>query len=222
MTEIRIDKLLRSRRRTIELEVSQDAKLVVRAPLHVPVEDIQNILLKKRDWIIEKQAFLRKRKDQYIPKKFINGESFYYLGKPYRLNLINEGTIRLTDYLEFPSALLSDAHHQLTQWYKAVAYENIKERAELYSKIIGLSYERVKISDAKKRFGSCSVRGNLNFSWRIIMSPLYVIDYVVVHELIHLEEHNHSQRFWQKVKRIFPGYQQAKEWLKENDHLLKI
>lgn len=222
MTEIRIDKLFRSRRRTIGLEVSQDAKIVVRAPIHVSLEDIQNILLKKRNWIIKKQVFLRERADQYILKKFINGESFYYLGKSYRLNLINEGQIRLTDYLEFPSALLSDAHHELIQWYKAVAYENIKERIGQYSKIIGLSYKTVKISDAKKRFGSCNVRGNLNFSWRLIMAPLYVIDYVVVHELMHLKEHNHSQRFWQKVKLIFPGYQQAKEWLKENGHLLKI
>lgn len=222
MDEIQIDKLFRSRRRTIGLEISQDAKLVVRAPIRASLADIQTILIKKRNWIIKNQEFLRERNDQYTPKKFINGESFYYLGKMYQLNLTSEGTIRLTGYLEFPKTLLLDAHCKLTQWYKTAAHEKIKERVELYSKITALPYKQVKISNARKRFGSCSLRGNLNFSWRLIMAPLYVIDYVVVHELVHLEEHNHSQRFWQKVKLIFPGHQQAKEWLKKNEYLLKI
>lgn len=222
MTEIRIDRLFRSRRRTIALEVSRDAKLVVRAPLHASLADIENLLRAKRNWIIKNQAILRARNEQYVPKKFIDGEIFYHLGESYRLNLVNKGAISLTDCLEFPSALLADAHHRLTEWYKTAAHELIKERVELYSKIIGLSYKRVKISNAAKRFGSCNIKGSLNFSWRLIMAPLYVIDYVVVHELAHLAVPNHSRRFWQKVKSIFPAHREAKMWLTENEHLLKI
>ncbi|MBI4687875.1 MAG: M48 family metallopeptidase [Nitrospirae bacterium] len=98
----------------------------------------------------------------------------------------------------------------------------MSERVSWYSSLSGLKYNRVKISDAQKRWGSCSAKGNLNFSWRLIMSPIRVIDYVVIHELAHLEERNHSKKCWNKVKIMLPDYEQYKEWLKENKHLLDI
>src|SRR3989338_10869369 len=110
----------------------------------------------------------------------------------------------------------------LTAWYKEKAYQKISERAGWYSSLCGLKYNKVKISDAQKRWGSCSAKGNLNFSWRLIMAPLRVIDYVVVHDLAHLEEKNHSKTFWNKVKIMQPDYEQHKDWLKENRHLLDI
>ncbi len=222
MTEIKIDKLLRSKRRTIGLEITQEAKLVVRAPHHVSQKDIENIIFKKRTWIIEKQNLIQQRKSEYSAKQFVNGESFYYLGKTYRLKLIDKGIIKLTDYLEFPRPLLLNAKENLIQWYKACAYEKIEERINWYSKIIGLPYLTMKISYAKKRLGSCSTKGNLNFSWRLIMAPLYIVDYVVVHELAHIEEHNHSQKFWAKVQLLLPKYQQAKSWMSSNQYLLEL
>lgn len=220
MTEIKIDKLFRSKRRTVGLEVTREAKLVVRAPIRVSMDDIQNILLKKRNWILEKQDFFQRRKNQYLPKKFINGESFYYLGKPYRFNLVDENAIRLTDYLEFPKRMIPDARDHLVQWYKAAAYGKIKERVDQYSKMSGLPYAGFKISNAKSRLGSCSSKGSLNFSWRLVMAPLEVVDYVVVHELAHLDEKNHSRSFWDKVRVIIPDYKKRAAWLKENREVL--
>ena len=80
----------------------------------------------------------------------------------------------------------------------------------------------MKITNALKTWGSCSHQGNLNFTWRLIMAPLNVIDYVVVHELIHLDEKNHSRIFWDKVEILIPEYKGYKEWLKKNGHLLKL
>jgi len=86
----------------------------------------------------------------------------------------------------------------------------------------GLRYNRIKITNALKTWGSCSHQGNLNFTWRLIMAPLNVVDYVVVHELIHLDEKNHSRTFWEKVEILMPGYKEHKEWLKKNGHILKL
>jgi len=222
MTEIRIDKLIRSRRRTISLEVTREAKLVVRAPTHAALNYIQGILCKKQDWIKKKQALLQERNNRYPPKKFIDGESFHYLGRSYRLDLVEENAIRLTDHLEFPKRMISDARYHLIKWYKTAAYEKIKERVDHYSKITGLSYSSIKISGAKKRLGSCSAKGNLNFIWRLVMAPLEVVDYVVVHELVHLDEKNHSRSFWNKLCIIIPDYKKRVFWLKENMNLFDV
>lgn len=219
---LNIDKLLRSRRRTIGLEITRDAKLVVRAPFRVSLEDIQKLVLRKANWIYEKINFVRQYKIQSPPKEFVNGESFYYLGMPYQFKLIDKGAIRLTQYLEFPKTLLWDAKQHLIQWYKTIAYEKIKERVDWYSKIIGLSYSTVKISGARKRLGSCGVRGNLNFSWRLIMAPLEIVDYVVVHELIHLYERSHSHVFWNKVRGVLPDYKEKESFLKHNYRLFDL
>lgn len=216
MHKIQIDKLFRSRRRSIGLEITQDALLVVRAPHRVSLGYIQNVLLKKAAWILKKRTQAQARKVRNPPKRFIDGESFYYLGKIYPLKLVDADVINLTDYLEFPRKFILDAQQRLTQWYKSQAYEKIKERAGLYSKITGLTYSKIKISDAAKRMGSCSAKGNLNFSWRLIMAPLENIDYVVVHELIHLDERNHSRNFWKKVCAVLPDYRAKDSWLKDN------
>jgi predicted metal-dependent hydrolase len=222
MIEIRIDKLLRSRRRTVGLEITREAKLVVRAPIYTSLERIHDILRKKRDWILEKQKFLQERQVKYLPKEFIDGEKFYYLGNTYRFKLTDDDTIRLTEYLEFPGNLVSDARQYLIQWYKTLAYEKIKEKVGKYSEIIGKTCSGIRISSARKRLGSCSFKGNLSFSWRLIMAPIEILDYVVVHELVHLEEKNHAKPFWDKVKAIIPEYKKQVLWLKENNALLDV
>ncbi len=107
-------------------------------------------------------------------------------------------------------------------WYKDRAYEKIGQRVEWYARKYEFKYNKTKITTAQKRWGSCSSKGNLNFSWRLIMAPLPVIDYVVIHELVHLEERNHSRLFWDKVKYFYPEYPKCGNWLKENGHLLKL
>jgi len=220
MDEIKIDKLLRSRRRTIGLEITTQAELVVRAPLHVSLGYIQELLLKKRGWILKKQAFLKDRKALYSPKQFREGEMFYFLGKPYPMREAEGRAISLTDHLEFPKAFMPYARLRMARWYKAAAYEVIKERADHYSGKFGFVYAGIKISGAKKRLGSCSPKGQLNFSWRLIMAPPETVDYVVVHELSHLKENNHARAFWNMVGSILPDYKERAKWLKENNGLM--
>ncbi len=224
MTEIRIDKIIRSRRRTIALEVTRDAGLIVRAPYRTPFDFIKKVVLKKRFWIKEKQEFVRDRCKKAIPKEFVSGEGFLYLGNMYKLEFVDDLGIPIVFNNGFQIARknLDAVKAILTAWYKEQAYQKISERVSWHSSLSGLKYNKIKLSDAQKRWGSCSVKGNLNFSWRLIMAPLRVIDYVVVHELAHLEEKNHSKRFWDKIKIMQPDYSQHKNWLKENRHLLDI
>jgi len=214
--EIKIDKIVRSRRRTIALIITKDAALEVRAPRLMPLRFIWNFIERKQNWILRKQEFMRNNLLAYAPKMFLDGEEFWYLGTMYPLKIINSSKIILSENLQFPSALLNDANKHLTAWYKKEARAIITERIVYYADLVKLKYKTIKITSAKTRWGSCSARGGLNFTWRLVMAPLAVVDYVVVHELVHLVERNHSQRFWQKVANIMPDYQARRRWLKQN------
>jgi predicted metal-dependent hydrolase len=185
---------------------------------------IEKVVFKKRFWIKEKQEFVRERCKKIAPKEFVNGEGFLYLGEMYKLEFVevSDTPITFNNGFEILSNYLDAAKEILFAWYKEQAYQKISERAGWYSSLSGLNYNKIKISDAQRRWGSCSAKGNLNFSWRLIMAPLRVIDYVVVHELAHIEEKNHSRDFWNKVKIMLPDYEQHREWLKENRHLLDV
>jgi predicted metal-dependent hydrolase len=99
--------------------------------------------------------------------------------------------------------------------FKQKAKEIIPQRVKHYAALHNLNYQKIKINSAKKRLGSCSSRGNLNFSWRIVLAPPLVIDYIVCHELAHLIERNHSAKYWRVVEKIFPKHKECKKWLKE-------
>jgi hypothetical protein len=107
-------------------------------------------------------------------------------------------------------------------WYRQQASRVISERVTGYAAQNGFSYQRVNITGARTRWGSCSARGSLNFTWRLVMAPIRVIDYVVVHELVHLKHKNHSKAFWDEVKRLMPEYQQQIKWLYEHGHTLRL
>jgi predicted metal-dependent hydrolase len=217
---IKIDKIFRSKRRTLALVVTHDAQLIVHAPIAIADSAINDFISRKSDWIIKRQEKALSQK--VIPKTFVDGEGFLYLGQSYRLRIIEKGDIALTDYLEFPRSFLPDANLYMIKWYKKRAFKKISERVRLYANSTGLKCPLPKITSAEKRWGSCGPRGTLSFSWRLVMAPLEIIDYVVVHELTHLLEKNHSRAFWRKVSLVMPGHESCKKWLRENEHLLSI
>jgi len=218
-----IPKIIRSKRKTVVLEIKEDASLVIRAPKNISRELICDFVHKKETWILEKQKLMRRRKAR-VSKRFVEGEGFWYLGKIYKLQIANDQSSRLV----FKDRFLLSGHHVnrarelFIDWYKEQARRKIKERVELYTRATGVKYGKIRISGARKRWGSCGVGGNLNFSWRLIMAPLEVVDYVVVHEITHITKRGHSKDFWAKVGAIMPDYRKAKSWLKENGYLLTL
>jgi len=220
--EIKINKLIRSKRKTLALEISHDGSLIVRAPAKASIDAINVFINKKQSWIRNKQEFARQRYQKALPKEFVNGEGFFYLGKTYKLWIVSNADVPLAFKDEFLLSRdhLNNAMEIMLNWYKDQARSMILERVKLYSYISGIAYNKFNITNARTRWGSCSAKGNMNFSWRLIMAPLRVIDYVVAHELAHQEVKNHSRKFWDKVNTIFPDYEQCRRWLKENGHLL--
>ncbi len=223
MSKIKIDKIIRSKRRTLALEIEPDASLIVRAPQRISLDYIEQIVQKKRLWIQSKQQLTREKHAKIQSNGFVNGEGFLYLGHTYPLSIVNNNVPFLFDN----KFLLSKDHlpkgrKLFIDWYKKAAYQKIGDRLDWHSSISGLKYNKFGITSAQKRWGSCNYKNNLSFSWRLIMTPWRIIDYVVVHELVHTVEKNHSKRFWNKVKLLDPNYQDNRKWIKENEHRLII
>jgi predicted metal-dependent hydrolase len=216
-------KLIRSKRRTIALAITADASLIVRAPMNTPLSYIERLVNTKVDWIRKAVARVSSR-PRPVVHEYIDGESFLYLGKSYKLSIVKNADEKLI----FRSAFILSAKEKkharalFISWYKKEAKKKITERVEWCARRAGLSYKSVKITTASRRWGSCSTSNGLNFSWRLIMAPLSVVDYVVVHELAHLEHKNHSKAFWDRVKVMYPNYDKAQKWLKENEGVLSL
>lgn len=221
--KITIAKLVRSRRRTIELTITEDARLVVRAPLRTPLHFIRDVVDKKQEWIRRKIREAGSR-PVLTPREFRDGERFLFLGKAYELEIsrCRARPVELGDRLYISSLALPEARRALKEWFRENAARHISGRCAHYARLIGRAPNLVRISNAEKRWGSCSPEGNLNFSWRLMMAPPEVIDYIVVHEMAHMEVPNHSASFWDKVASIMPEYRVHKKWLRENGCLLTI
>lgn len=217
-------KIIRSARSTISLEISQEGALIVRAPHRANENYIKRLLQEKSNWINKRTAQALQRKNAFRHKEFINGESFLYLGASYCLRITNETDLSLNEKGEFllPRIIIPLARPFILKWYRLSAKRIITERTNIYTKQLNLKYGKIKISGANTRWGSCSGKNNLNFTWRLVMAPLEIIDYVVVHEIIHIIEKNHSKDFWDKVASVLPDFYKKRKWLRDNGHLLNI
>ncbi|OGC45604.1 hypothetical protein A2V49_03880 [candidate division WWE3 bacterium RBG_19FT_COMBO_34_6] len=180
---LKIDKIIRSNRKTIALEVDYKSNVIVKAPKHICDHEINNFVLKHNDWILK--------------RKNVNFE------KNKKLNLLEYNFHRKPEY-------------------KKKARSILKNKARYFADIMKLKFKIIKISDAKKRWGSCSNKDTLNFNWRLIFAPEIIIDYVVVHELCHLKHLDHSKNFWNEVIKMIPDYKIRRKWLNENDYLMII
>jgi predicted metal-dependent hydrolase len=226
MASIPVEKIIRSRRRTIALEITHDATLIVRAPLRTSRSRIDELVAQKRDWIQKKMVEVKSR--PVVPeRKFINGELFLFLGRQYQLEMCGDGTtgcagIVLRDKLYVPCSLTPGIRDHLICWYAQEAGKYIQSRCTWFSMTTGYQPASVKISGARRRFGSCSTKGRVNFSWRLILAPAEVVDYVIVHELVHIKQPDHSKEFWNKVGRIIPDYREHRQWLRQHAAILAI
>ena len=216
-------KLIFSGRKTLSLTVERDRSVVVRAPSGTALERIERFVQARKHWIIEKQSHPQKYHPPSPIKELVSGEGALYLGQTYRLDVRSDESaqVRLDGKYLVCGARHSDLKELLRDWFIERAKETILPRVEFYAQRMGASYNAVMISDMKYRWGSCTPRKNLNFNWRLIKAPMHVLDYVIVHELAHILEHNHSPRFWQHVKTQLPSFHEGKAWLKKHGERLE-
>jgi predicted metal-dependent hydrolase len=213
----------RKRRKTISLQISDKSELVIAAPHFTPISEINRFVQEKQNWI---HQAIQKNKEELIKnkaKEYISGERFYYLGESFPLEAFfeqneREGLVFWGNrfYLNAPDVEAKKREYFI-KWYKSKAREYFAERVNFYSQELNLRVKSVRVTSAEKRWGSCSGKDNLSFSFRLIMAPPHVIDYVVVHELMHIKEKSHSSRFWQLVESAMPQYKLYRRWFKDNN-----
>ena len=169
--------VIRSRRKSISLEISRQGRILVRAPFSMRDAEIARFVSGKEEWIRTHLEKVRQIRDQAFGQR-LTGEEI--------------------------RALADRARRE------------IPPRVEMFARKAGVSYGRITIRNQKSRWGSCSSRGNLNFNCLLMLAPPGVTDYVIVHELCHRIEMNHSARFWAEVERVMPDYREARKWLRDH------
>jgi predicted metal-dependent hydrolase len=219
---IPIDRLVRSRRKTVAIIIERDGKLTVRAPLLMPEARIRNFVEEHAVWIAKNRARLQSN-PPVTPKRYVEGETFLYLGRSYPLSIaprqrpalhFDGKAFRLT------RSALPKAEQTFVRWYKQQAARLLAERVAFFSEKYGFQYKKIRISSARTRWGSCSSLGTLSFTYRLVMAPQEVQDYVVLHELVHTRVRNHSRSFWDSLGRLMPDYKTPRAWLKKNGNFL--
>lgn len=221
----------KSKRKTATIRVYPDDRVVVKVPNRMPTGMVEEWVRSKADWIQKRLHHNALWREKYPLKTYRTGETCLYLGNAYVLSL-KQGKRQVAlqgDCLQISHPSFgSEGDHQslviklLSAWYKAQAQDIISDRLAIYAPQIGKPYGEVRFKKSKTRWGSCSIKGNLNFNWALMMAPLDIIDYVVVHELCHLVHHHHRPSFWKLVARYFPQYQDAVVWLKRYGPTLLI
>jgi len=215
------DQVIKSKRKTLSISINENAQLIVRAPNRISDARIQEFINEKSSWIIKNKNLIKLRlqnteKDQnnllylgeYFPiKKNIKSlKKFSFNGEEFITNLENQ-------------AQLSNA---LKIWYKDKFKELAIPRLNYFVDKYGLTINQVRLKRQKTLWGSCSSKNNINLNYLLMMAPMLVIDYVIIHELVHTIHKNHSVAFWKVVEFIMPNYKDAKHWLKENGYKIRV
>ena len=226
--EFPVEVIRTDRKRSASIYLEGDG-VKVRVPTGLPDDRVRDLIARKSPWI------RRKLKEAELkappkPKEFVSGETFSYLGRNYRLKVLSGNTPSLKlkgRYLEASISGSSKRQEEevrslLVDWYQIHAQERLEEKTRRYARILQVEPNCVSVKDYKSRWGSCSTTGDISYNWRIVMAPHRIVDYVVVHELCHLLEHNHSAVYWRHVERIIPDFRECREWLKRNSEQLKI
>ncbi len=214
-----------SKRKKVTITIERDRKVVVLAPNHASDEVIARIVEAKRHWIYEKMRHGQKytRRPHPPGKELVNGESVLYLGRSYRIEIIDTEMehIWLDQHFLIPATRVSRKKGAMRDWYIARAKEGILPRVSKQAEELGVSFGQARIVDTQYRWGSCTISNNINLNWRLIKAPIFVIDYVIAHELAHLLEPNHTPRFWNIVSTQVPNMDKARSWLREHGQILE-
>jgi len=226
--------LTKSKRKTIGIKIDKNGEVKVSAPLRLGKKQIEEVIREKSDWIISKLNIVREMNSNIVPREFVSGEKLLYLGKEYTLKIVDRDLARSEVFLQndtisvyISASLTEEARKQkiketLIKWYRQCFSEVVNDRIEKYSLKLNATPCNVAIKDQRTRWGSCSVKGNINLNWRLVMAPIDIIDYVVVHELCHLKIMNHSKDFWLLVESVLPCYKEKRKWLKTYGYKLAI
>jgi predicted metal-dependent hydrolase len=206
-------------RKTMQLTVDRDSSLLLTAPPYVQDEVLEGFVRSKLSWVYQKLAEKSLMQKTIRPKQFVQSEGFLYLGRSYRLNLVEQQDLPLKFYqgrFHLSKNFIADARKLFINWYVAKGLKWLEAKASEFKNRLGIDYSVVKVRDLGYRWGSCGKGQVLYFHWKTILLPAKIAEYVVVHELSHLIEPSHSADFWLCVERAMPDYKERKQWLAEH------
>ncbi len=208
----------KNRKKTVSIRVEPNL-VILNVPQDFTDKEAKELLEKKETWL---NTQLKKTSLAFCPVSLAYGTKLPFLGSYVTLApaISNTEEISLNqDILFVPKKLLNK--EELYSWYRKQADIHLKERTSAISKTLGFTFNNIRIKDQKTRWGSCSSKNNINLSWRLVLLPQKVMDYVIIHELCHLQEMNHSDRFWSLVEQYCPDYKTSKKYLKKHSQKIQ-
>jgi predicted metal-dependent hydrolase len=214
--------VIRSPRRTADIVIERDGRVLVRAPLAVPDEKIEDIVAAKRYWIYKNLAEWRDLNATRVLRDYRNGEGFLYLGRSYRLSLVADqkeplllknGRFCLRRDL-IDQGGIQKAREAFREYHIGRGISHIGKRVGYYAPKVGVAPRSVSVRELGNRWATCSAGGDLAFHWKCMMAPQSILDYIVVHELCHFHHLDHTTAFWNEVDKVLPAYRERKEWLR--------
>ena len=224
--EVQIERT--NRKRTISLQV-KDNKLIVKAPRTASRQSLDDLIQRKQSWI-KKRAILNVEERKLRNRKFIDNEKFYFKGNEYRLSLILGGKEEVKISEGFLIVTCKDDRAMgskevktfIEDWYVRESTKILNTRTYEFAKKMKVEPSAITVKNYASKWGSCTASNKISYNWRIIMAPDCIVDYLIIHELCHIIEHNHSKNFWYQVGKYCEDFKKKRKWLRENGHKLVL
>ena len=215
-----------NRKRTISLQL-KDNKIIIKAPRTVSRKNLDEVIQKKQKWI-KQRAILDFKEQNLRNRKFIDNETFYFKGNEYHLSLIWGGKeeVKIVDGLllvtlkDNRSIDSKNVKSLIEDWYVRESAKILNTRTYEFAKKMKVRPKGITVKNYVSKWGSCTAKNKISYNWRIIMAPDCIVDYLIIHELCHIIEHNHSKNFWNYVGTYCEDFQKKRKWLREHGHML--
>ncbi|MSR89066.1 MAG: M48 family peptidase [Candidatus Margulisbacteria bacterium] len=226
MSELVYTLIRKKSRKRVAIAVLPCGSVQVLAPIRASVSRIKGFLRDKSDWIRKQQLVCHAREQAPILTGN-SGDMLLYFGREITLQVLpgvkrSVGLVGSELVVGMREPDPEKVKKMVLKWYRELAQEIIEDRVLIWSAHLSKKPKQVRLKTMTSRWGSCSILGNLNFNWKLIMAPLDVLDYVVVHELSHLVHHDHSRKFWDFVALLMPDFKRHVVWLRENGYRLAL
>lgn len=217
-------------RKTTDIVIERSGIVTVHAPKGFSPEQVDAVVESKRMWIYRNLAEWRDMNATAVVREWVNGESFLYLGRSYRLSLVSEQDADLLlkeGRFCLKRALIdkggeSVARKAFEAFYCAKGEQRIRERVAYFAPKVGVRPLAASVKELGYRWASCTKGNALSFHWKCMMAPPKIIDYMVVHELCHMRQRDHSDAFWNEVDKVMPDYAERKMWLRKHGAALDL
>lgn len=211
--------LRRAESRSVQITVDRGGELILAAPEDCPLTTMEAFVREKRFWIYTKLAEKEALWGPASKKQYVSGEGFPYLGRSYRLLLVDkqEVPLKLKDgRFQMRRTLVREGSEHMIRWYREHATVWLAKQVERFKRRLEVEPTGLTVQDLGYRWGSCGKGGKLYFHWRSILLPTRIAEYIVAHELVHFHEPHHTPEFWRRMERAMPDYAQRKQWLAEH------